>query len=405
MTGASFERIVATTDFHSSFAALGPMASYLRQARRTGALVVDCGDFFEGTGYYQLGAGDLERRTLAELYDVLAPGNHGWGHHFEPELRSMTVCANAVDADGRALFQPLRIVSVGGRRVAVTAVIGMQAFATIPPHQRVGQRVTDPARALRSLFLEHHHEVDAWVVLSHSGFDEDLRLARACPFLDVVFAGHCHSDQHGPQPVGDTLVVKGPELGAGFACAEPVGHGWAARTGHFPPGGHAPAELASVVEQIASLDRVLSVVLGPLDPCWAGRVPGRRELLNHVTSDVQTALGAGAVVLNETALRPTLLSDHLTAGNLLAVEPFGNQLVRLFLPDSPAGTTLLSELAERAGPLVTAPDPLPASVRIVVTTDYLAAPYPWPSSSAGLSLSHAVQHTLLAPSTDPEAPR
>ena len=56
------------------------------------------------------------------------------------------------------------------------------------PAQRVGQRVVDPAHALRELQLAHG-EVNSWIVLSHSGFEEDLRLAHVCPFIDVIFAG------------------------------------------------------------------------------------------------------------------------------------------------------------------------------------------------------------------------
>ncbi|WP_189097599.1 metallophosphoesterase, partial [Streptomyces kronopolitis] len=178
-------RIVATTDVHSALADAGGMLAHLHDLRPT-SLIVDCGDFFEGTGYYQLGRGRLEREILTTLYDVLAPGNHGWPHYFEPGLHQLTVCANArSDIDGKSLFGRIRILDIAGRRVAVTAVIGRQAFDAIPAAQRRGQHVIDPARALRELLLEHHHHVDAWMVLSHSGFETDLELAAACPFADV----------------------------------------------------------------------------------------------------------------------------------------------------------------------------------------------------------------------------
>ncbi len=249
-------------------------------------------DFFEGTGYH-LGKGQLERETLTSLYDVLAPGNHGWPHYFETDLHPMTVCANAVaEADGKPLFNRMRIVRIRGRRVAVTAVLGPQAFNAIPAHQRTGHQVTEPAAALRQLMLEHHHHVDAWIVLSHSGFTEDLKLAAASPFTDVIFAGHCHSDTYEPINVGDTLVLKGTELGAGYALAEAVPGGWAAaRTTHFPQTDHVPDDLAALHQEIGFTGRMLTALLGTVNEPYRNAELDRGHLLAEITARLHTGLG------------------------------------------------------------------------------------------------------------------
>ncbi|MFF3843095.1 bifunctional metallophosphatase/5'-nucleotidase [Streptomyces sp. NPDC001930] len=398
MTAARhLQRIIATTDFHSAFDDAAPMLAHLHAIRHD-CLVVDCGDFFEGTGYYRLGQGCIERDVLVRLYDAVAPGNHGWGHHFEPDLHDITVCANAVDAEtGDPLFRPARLVRVGARRVAVTGVIGPQAFNAIPAEQRAGHRVTEPAQALRELMLAHHHRADSWVVLSHSGFDEDLKLAAACPFLDVAFAGHCHSERPNPVPVGDTLVLKGRELAAGYALAEPVGAGWAARVGSFPSAAALPRELAPVREAIDAIHEELRTPLGPLRAPYANGPLDRRALLTDVADRLHTGLGAEAVLLNETALRSPGLGTVLTQGDLLAIEPFDNQLVHAHVPErfltDPAA--LLAHLAEQAGPIVSAPRPLPDRLPTVLTTGYLADAYLGDRTrQAGIRLSQAVHRTL-----------
>ncbi|MFE9427644.1 metallophosphoesterase [Kitasatospora sp. NPDC006697] len=398
MTGTrTLKRIVATTDVHSGLARPAPMLAHLHHARRT-SLVVDCGDFFEGTGYYRLGGGTVERQILLSLYDVLTPGNHGWTHHFEPGLRELTMCANAVDdATGRHLFRRLHLAEIGGRLVALTAVIGPQAFAAIPLGQRAGHRVTDPARALVELLLTHHHEVDAWILLSHSGFEEDLQLADSCPFLDVVFAGHCHSDHYGPEPVGNTLVVKGAELGQGYAVAEPVDESWAARTCRFPDTAQVPDELTAITRQIDLLRGQLASPVGRVADRWRREVPDRRTLLTATANRLCTGLGASAVILNETALRPTELGETLHLSDLLTIEPFDNQLVHAPLPDALERDlpSLLAHLTERAGPLVTAPDPLPEDLRSVLTTDYLAETLlNGRGHEAGLRLGQAIRRVL-----------
>jgi len=376
MRTRTFHQVVATTDVHSALELSDSLLSHLHQLRET-SLIADCGDFFEGTGYYRLGGGHVEREILTTLYDVLAPGNHGWPHYFEPGLHEMTVCANTIDADsGTPLFDRLRIVEVQGRRVAVTAVMGAQAFRSIPAHQRAGYRVLDPATALRELMLEHHHHVDSWMVLSHSGFAEDLELALACPFLDVVFAGHCHSDTYGPVPVGATLVVKGGELGTGYAVAEPAGSGWTARTAAFPSTGVLPGALVGLAEQITALGRRLADPLGVVKEPYRNAELDRRRLLADLATRLHTGLGA-AVVLNETALRTTVLGDVLTLADLLAIEPFDNQLVHAVVPSpydrDPA--PLIAALTEQTGPVASAPSPLSTPLASVLTTGYLADTY------------------------------
>ncbi|MET9779291.1 metallophosphoesterase [Streptomyces sp. NPDC006367] len=401
----TYGQIVATTDVHSTLDRVDSFLPHLYELRST-SLIADCGDFFEGTGYYLLGKGAIEREVLTTLYDVLAPGNHGWPHYFEPGLREMTVCANTVDdASGRPLFDRLRIVDVHGRRVAVTAVMGQQAFSTIPADQRAGHRVTDPAAALRRLMLEHHHHVDSWMVLSHSGFDEDLGLAAACPFVDVIFAGHCHSDAYGPVNVGDTLVVKGRELAAGYAAAEPVGSGWAARTTTFPAPGPVPDDLAMLKETIASTGRMLATRLGTVTEPYRDTDLDRHRLLKDVADRLHTGLGADAVILNDTTLRPTRLGHILTLGDLLAIEPFDNQLLHAFLPDTgPEGLDrLLTHLSKQVGPLAIAPWPLPEGIRSVLTTGYLADTYlGGRTHQAGLRLGEAVRRTVATPLPEPE---
>ncbi|MBD0844403.1 metallophosphoesterase [Streptomyces sp. TRM68416] len=398
----TLRQIVATTDVHSTLDNAAPFLTHLHALRPT-SLIVDCGDFFEGSGYYRLAHGAIEREILLKHYDVLAPGNHGWLHHFEPDLRRLTVCANAVDAStGEALFRRLHIAAIGGQRVGVTAVIGQQAFNSIPADQRADHRVTDPVQAVRKVMLAHHHEVDSWILLSHSGFDEDLKLAAACPFLDVIFAGHCHSDQYGPVRVGDTLIVKGRELADGYAIATPVGPGWGAGTTRFPDREPVtlPDELAEVTSRIREVRGQLTGVLGPVAKAYRHGIPDRRHLLVDLAGRLRSGLGVEAVVLNETALRPVPLGDTLTLGDLLTIEPFDNQLVHAHVPEDLRQDLrgLLSHLTEQAGPLVAEPDPLPDGITTVLTTDYLADTYlTGRTHAAGLLLGQAVKHVLTAP--------
>ncbi|MGH3752558.1 MAG: hypothetical protein ACRDRP_07665 [Pseudonocardiaceae bacterium] len=144
------QRIVATTDVHSALDHAPLLASRLH-ALQGEALIADCGDFFEGTGYYVLGGGQAETALLTALYDVVAPGNHGYRHHLDAAaLHAMTVCANVIGQNGTPVFAPLTVFEIGGATVAVAGVLGIEAFTAIPPAERANHQIVDPALALRA---------------------------------------------------------------------------------------------------------------------------------------------------------------------------------------------------------------------------------------------------------------
>ncbi|WP_424217022.1 bifunctional metallophosphatase/5'-nucleotidase (plasmid) [Streptomyces sp. BI20] len=370
--------ILSTTDFHSALPQAGRIIDHLAVARLD-HLIVDCGDFFEGTGHYLLGRGRPERKILTGLYDVVAPGNHGWRHHLEDErLRRITVCANVVDTHDRPRFRPLHHVAIAGRRVAVTGVIGQAAFATIPGSEREGLTAVDPVKALRALLLAHHHIVDTWVLLSHAGVDHDRNLAGELPFFDVIFSGHCHSDMPEPVRVGATIILKGRELGRGFAAATPAGadRTWTGATALFadstaPP---APRVLPKVRREIAALGERLHTDLGRVRPAHHNRVIDRSALIAALAATVHAEGAADVVLLNETALRATRLGTRLTGEALAEIEPFGNTLVTVSLPpDLRDLHALIQRLTPLLGPLVVQPAPPPPIATTVTTTSYLAA--------------------------------
>jgi 2',3'-cyclic-nucleotide 2'-phosphodiesterase (5'-nucleotidase family) len=358
-------RIVATTDVHSALDRAQALVSFLGAARAD-ALIVDCGDFFEGSGYYALGGGRAETALLTGLYDAVAPGNHGYRHHLDGDLHSLTVCANIVDRAGATVFRRLRMSSVAGSSVVLTGVIGEAAFTAIPPGERAGHYVIDPARALTALHAAHRSAGESWVVLSHAGFDHDLALARSCPFLDVIFSGHCHRADCGPVRVGDVTVVKAPDLAAGYAVARPADGAWRAQVGTIPSAAvSGPAgALASVLDDVAAVGRLLTRPVGPVRASFGDRC----GLLALVAARARRETGAAVAMFNETCLREAPLSSVLLLGDLMSLEPFGNRLTLVHAAD-PA--ELADYLSRRAGPMICDPDPPPRRPAAVVTTAYL----------------------------------
>jgi hypothetical protein len=58
----TLRHLVATAQVHSTRHSAAPFLNHLHALRPT-SLIVDCGDFFEGSGYYRLAHGGIEREN------------------------------------------------------------------------------------------------------------------------------------------------------------------------------------------------------------------------------------------------------------------------------------------------------------------------------------------------------
>jgi 5'-nucleotidase / UDP-sugar diphosphatase len=403
----SLRQIAVTSDVHSSLSGAVAMASHLHGLREN-TLLADCGDFFEGAGYYSLGGGTAETMLLTSLYDIVAPGNHGYRHHIRDlDLNNITACANITYQSGERVFGALRVFDFGSSSVAVTAVMGVEAFTSIPPAERAGHQVLDPAQALRALREQHPSAADFWVVLSHAGFAHDLALARVCPFVNVIFSGHCHSETYGPVAIGEVTVVKGAELAVGYAIAWPDHGRWRATTSTFPPqygSAEPPADLAPALRRVREMSETLAEPIGPLDQVFASRAPTRPELLSELGKAVIQMTGADMAMFNESCLRSTHLGPIIRSGDLMTLEPFGNSLTCVRTSDPSA---VARNLAERCGQIVCVPDSaaITEPPTIVATTSYLLetylsacqeVPFPDPQCTRPLLIRDVLRDVLLA---------
>lgn len=369
--------VVATNDVHSHLEHAGDFIAGLAAAGRR-ALVVDSGDFFEGTGYYVLGEGAVESMILLSYYDVIAPGNHGFAHYLnEPALREKTVCANVADGAGHLVFRRSMEFEIAGRPVIVSSVLGRSAFASIPIGERAGLQLVDPASALQSVAEQHRADGSpiTLLVLSHSGWISDLELARQCPFIDVIFSGHCHSPHHSPVSVGSVSIVKGREYAEGYAEICAAERGWQVRTARFSDSCDvATPQISGIMDAISSLTSRLAEPRGVVAAQFRNTVPNRSVLLRCVASEILASGHAESVLFNETVLRPLRLSAQFTLGDLLEVCPFETRLVVVKMRDDDVAK-LPGELANVVGPLVTESHRhhhARAGVIRLATTDYLA---------------------------------
>lgn len=195
--------ILHTNDIHDYLAPFGPndtgglprIAALSKQIKERGnVLVLDAGDFYEGTPFSIEYGGEATLSVLAAVgYDAVTVGNHDFNIH--PDLlrnNGLTLlCANLFDrATGEQVFPTYKIFEIDGVKIAVFGVtinVGPSYLCT-----REYFYMTDPIEAAKKLVPELKKQADIVVALTHIGFREDKRLAAEVPDIDVIVGGHSH---------------------------------------------------------------------------------------------------------------------------------------------------------------------------------------------------------------------
>ena len=181
-------------------------------AGRPNVLLVDAGGAVRGTSPYDLAK--LEAILRGEALMGVAAHNLGAAEaRFGPgQLRRLAatlavplLSANLCDISGRLVAAPLRIVLVGGRRVAVVGVLA-ERYATAE------SRVLPPRQAALGALGSAAGKFDAALVLAYLPEDELQQFAEALPEADLVIGGPT-GQPISPKLVGPTLLCSATNKG------------------------------------------------------------------------------------------------------------------------------------------------------------------------------------------------
>jgi 5'-nucleotidase len=217
--------LVHTSDTHSCVEPVSPNFSDTAQANKGGymrrvvlleemrrehpdnLLLLDCGDFSQGSAYYNLFKGEVEVKLMNLMrYDACTIGNHEFDFGLENLARLMRmaefpfVCCN-YDFTGtpcEGLVKPYIIIERAGVRVGVLGVCP-QPEGLITGKNFEGMRYTRPAEAAQPVIdlLRGKEHCDVVVCLSHLGWGEtpdmDIDFVSSTTGLDVLLGGHSHT--------------------------------------------------------------------------------------------------------------------------------------------------------------------------------------------------------------------
>lgn len=170
-------------------------------------LLIDAGDFVQGTLYFNLYRGEVEQKMMNELgYDIRILGNHEFDNGID-ELADLLADSEAellatnYDLSASPLarkFRPFTIREIGNKLVGFIAV-NLRPEGMISEGNYNGVVYNDAIKAANSAawWLKHIEKVDAVVAVTHIGYDPamppgDKLLAQSSEDIDLIIGGHSH---------------------------------------------------------------------------------------------------------------------------------------------------------------------------------------------------------------------
>jgi 5'-nucleotidase len=178
-------------------------------------LLLDCGDVFQGTPYFNRFGGVPEYKWMNMAgYEATTLGNHDFDmgmEHLAGLIRNharfgFVNCNYGLENTPlNTLIQPRHLVKKGRLKIGITGV-GVNPEGLIPADLCRGVVYKDPVKSVQEQvdFLRNKEKCDVVVVLSHLGFEypgnqiSDRKLAAETHGIDVILGGHTHTFLEAP---------------------------------------------------------------------------------------------------------------------------------------------------------------------------------------------------------------
>jgi 5'-nucleotidase len=190
-------------------------------------LLLDAGDIFQGTPYFNYFHGELEYKLMSLMgYDAVTFGNHDFDLGVENILEQMPHAGfdfincnydlKDTELKDHKKISPYKIYKKGNLKIGITGV-GIDLDGLIAPKQRQGLIYINPIeQANKAAFtLRMQERCDFVICLSHLGYKydtdkvSDITLAKQSENIDLIIGGHTHTFLDEPQKI---LNLQGKEV-------------------------------------------------------------------------------------------------------------------------------------------------------------------------------------------------
>ena len=213
--------ILHTNDMHASLDNMPKLAAFKKEMEEKyeNVILVSAGDIFSGNpvvdfhekkGFPMI---DLMNRTG---YQVSTLGNHEFDYGQKVLSLRMKqadfpfICANMKTED--ALMpqpDPYAVIEKGDIKLLFLGLIelGNEGVPSTHPEKVGGIRFTDPIQTAEE-FIHLNGMYNAFIGLTHLGYETDRELAKTYHQFDAIMGGHSHTLVEEPEMINDVLLTQ-----------------------------------------------------------------------------------------------------------------------------------------------------------------------------------------------------
>ena len=186
-------------------------ASYIDKVRKENknVLLLDAGDFLQGTPYFNLFKGEVEVKAMNLMkYDAATLGNHEFDYGLAVLAEvignaDFPIITSNYDFSGtplEGLVKPYFIMKKDGVKIGIIGIC-VQPQGLIASENYKGMKFLDPVKTANEMaaLLRTKHKCDMVICLSHLGYQQDLTLAESTRNIDLIIGGHSHTYMEKPE--------------------------------------------------------------------------------------------------------------------------------------------------------------------------------------------------------------
>ena len=237
--------ILHTNDVHShidpfpenhprnpSMGCVARRANIIEQIRKEegNVLLLDAGDIFQGTPYFNYYGGELEFKLMSMMkYDLATLGNHDFDNGIDgffaqlPHANFDFVSANYdfKNTELNGIVKPYKTFIKDGIKIGVFG-LGIELDGLVDKKLYKETKYYNPIEVATDITktLKETEKCDLIICLSHLGFDyknekdkpSDIKLAAATQDIDLIIGGHTHTFLDKPviktNKVGKQVVIN-----------------------------------------------------------------------------------------------------------------------------------------------------------------------------------------------------
>ncbi len=328
------------------------------RARTNNSILVDGGDQFQGTLFYTYYKGALAAEMMNKMgYDAMTVGNHEFDDGPEVlkgfmDAVNFPVLMSNADVSGEPLLADKlaksTVIERGGEKLGLIGLTPEDTDELASPGDKI--TFSDPVAAVQG-------EVDKLtamgvnkiIVLSHSGYGVDQKVAAGTTGVDVIVGGHSNTllsntndRASGPYPtmVGDTAIVQayayGKFLGELNITFDDAGNIKEASGEPLVMDASVTQDegtVARIAEAAGPLEEIRNKVVTSIDePLGGDRAVCRAQecSMGTLIADAMLARvadqGIQVAIQNGGGIRASIDAGEVTMGEVLTVLPFQNTL-------------------------------------------------------------------------------